>query len=102
MHTGMQWQLDERQVYLTVSKYSTSVFTCIELANGASVLKVYPEITCGSATHTVYMVLGVIGTVIYMVCRTATIVLLTNTSNCKQLSTSLHLGSSQSSLHCRQ
>ena len=75
------------QTYLTVSRYSTSVFTCIELANGVSVLKVYPGLVCGSAEHTarsklhntkthsdlrgvlrqVYMVLGVVGSLVYLV-----------------------------------
>ena len=53
--------------YLTVSQYSLSAFRCITLANGDRVLDVYPSIICGTLQHTVYMALGCVGTICYLV-----------------------------------
>ena len=55
------------QVSAQVSRYSTSVFRCTELANGERVLDADPSLICGSSKHTVYMVLGCASTCIYMV-----------------------------------
>ena len=53
--------------YLTVSIYSTSVFRCIDLADGTRVLYRYNSMQCNTAEHMVYMALGLFGTAFYMV-----------------------------------
>ena len=53
--------------YLTVSRYSTSVFSCVTLVGQTRVLAVYPSMVCGSSQHTLYMVLGTLGIAVYMV-----------------------------------
>ena len=53
--------------YLTVSVYSTSVFACTTLADGQVVLVVYPSMVCYSTQHNMYMALGTLGVVVYMV-----------------------------------
>jgi hypothetical protein len=55
------------QVYLAVSRYSTSVFRCKELENGQRVLAAYPGIVCDSPEHSIYFGFGVVGIIVYMV-----------------------------------
>jgi hypothetical protein len=55
------------QVYLAVSRYSTSVFRCEELEDGQRVLAAYPGIVCDSPEHSIYFGFGVVGIMVYMV-----------------------------------
>ena len=51
---------------MTVSRYSISVFNCMRLADGSSVLAQYPVLECGSPQHIVHQVFGVLGIALYM------------------------------------
>jgi hypothetical protein len=48
-------------LYLPISRYSTSVFQCVTLPDGSSVLKAFPDMLCYSKEHTVFMCLGCVG-----------------------------------------
>ena len=48
-------------LYLPISRYSTSVFQCVALPDGSSVLKAFPDMLCHSKEHTVFMCLGCVG-----------------------------------------
>ncbi len=48
-------------LYLPISRYSTSVFQCVTLPDGSSVLKAFPDMLCYSQEHTVFRVLGCVG-----------------------------------------
>ncbi len=53
-------------VYLPVSKYSISVFKCIDVG-GRSVLSAFPNTDCSSAEYTAIFTAGCVGTAVYMV-----------------------------------
>lgn len=53
-------------VYLTAAVYSTAVFSCVTLSDGRRVLAVFPDELCNSSMHNLYMVLGVLGIIFYM------------------------------------
>jgi hypothetical protein len=50
-------------LYLPISRYALSAFGCSELADGQSVLKMFPDVVCASTQHSVFFVLGCLGTV---------------------------------------
>jgi hypothetical protein len=54
-------------VYLTVSRYSTSVFRCVALSDGTLVLQAYPGMQCNTTQHLWYYACGVIGIVVYTI-----------------------------------
>ena len=48
--------------YLPISRYSISVFFCIQLRDEQSVLKMFPDVSCSSTQYYVFLCLGGLGT----------------------------------------
>ena len=49
-------------LYLPISRYSISIFFCIQLRDGQSVLKMFPDVACSSTQYYVFLCLGCLGT----------------------------------------